>query len=314
MASTRGMRRMRFAFVATVLIVWFNCLAAMPPKLQADKLERILQIRPTYNEQEKVLKFSFPRTDVKPTIDGVKLPPFMGLTTWCAFEAGMRKPAIVAGDIVLFEDEVNPVMSAALEKNLSVTALHNHFFYDQPRVYFMHIGGEGDPVLMADAVRGMLEKIKDIRKNAPEPATRFEHAALADSSTITAAPLDEIFGEKGQAKDGMYKIAFGRQVEMPCGCKVGKEMGVNTWAAFYGADDHALVDGDFVCAVGELQAVLKSLRQNNINIVAIHNHMETEAPRMIFLHYWGIGKAADLARAVQAARETQPKLSTQPTE
>src|SRR5438045_1460115 len=185
-----------------ILFLFCCCAAASafadpPPRLQADKLEQVLQVKPSYSEQEKVLKFSFGRTDLKPTIDGVKLPPFMGLTTWCAFEAGMRKPTIVAGDIVLFEDEVNPVMSVALEKNLSVTGLHNHFFFDRPRVYFMHIGGEGDPVLMADAVRGMLEKIKEIRKNAPEPATRFEHAALAESSSIGAAPLDQVFGEKG---------------------------------------------------------------------------------------------------------------------
>src|SRR5204863_5320884 len=117
---------------------------------------------------------------------------------------------------------------------------------------------------------------------------------IAAKSSITASALEEAFGTKGESKDGMFKVVFGRSVKMACGCEAGKEMGVNTWAAFAGTDDNAVVDGDFVVLEDELQPVLKSLRKNAINIVAIHHHMTEETPRYIFLHYWGRGPASVL--------------------
>jgi hypothetical protein len=283
--------------------------AAPPPVLMGDKLEQVLLVKPTYNEQEHVLKFSFPRNDVKMTIDGASLPPFMGLTTWAAFQPGHRKPAIVAGDIVLFQDEVNPAMSAALDKGLNVTALHNHFFYDEPKVYFMHVEAEGDAVLLAAAVRHTLDIVHAIRAKSPAPADHFEHPPLPATSSIDPRPLDQILGTTGQTSQGMYKAIFGQRVEMPCGCTIGKEMGINTWAAFYGSDDVAVVDGDFTVPAFGLQPILKSLRDGNINIVAIHNHMETEAPRMMFLHYYAVGKPAELARAIRGTLDLIPSAA-----
>jgi hypothetical protein len=213
----------------------------------------------------------------------------------------------VMGDLVLFQDEVNPVMSAALDAGLSVTALHNHFFYDDPKVFFMHIGGEGSVEKLGAGVKAALDKAKEIRAATPAPAKMFGAGFAPASNSISLAPLEAVFGGKGTAKDGMAKFVFGRTTKMPCGCEVGKEMGVNTWAAFAGTDDNAMVDGDF-CVLGtELQDVLKTLRSNGVNIVAIHQHMAMEEPRYLFLHYWGKGKAADLAKAVKAALGTQKK-------
>jgi hypothetical protein len=211
---------------------------------------------------------------------------------------------MIMGDMVLFQDEVNPVMSVALDNGLDVTALHNHFFYDEPKVYFMHIGGEGDAVKLASAVKAIQSKIKEIRASSSHPATGFGGNRLPAKSNITPGPLEAILG-KGQANDGMFKAVIGRTTKMPCGCTVGKEMGVNTWAAFYGNDDHAVVDGDFAVYEGELQAVLKALRHAGVNIVAIHSHMESENPKVLFLHYWGIGPAEQLAKAVKAGLDTQ---------
>jgi hypothetical protein len=212
----------------------------------------------------------------------------------------MKEPAMVMGDLVLFQDEVNPVMSVAFDAGLSVTALHNHFFYDNPKVYFMHIAGEGEVEKLAAAVKAALAKMKEIRAAKPEPGPAFG-LPIPSKNSITSAKIEEALGVKGQAKDGMFKAVIGRKAKMPCGCEVGKEMGVNTWAAFAGTDDNAVVDGDFVVTEDELQPVLKSLRASNINIVAIHNHMTHEQPRMVFLHYWGKGKAVDLAGAVKRA-------------
>ncbi len=289
-----------------VLVCLATRLIAAEFKFDTAKIDDAAGAKGALNEAEGVFKVSYPRTDIKVTVDGTILSPFMGLTSWAAFSSGMEKPAMVMGDMVLLQDEVNPAMSVALENGLAVTALHNHFFYDEPKVYFMHIGGEGDATEMAAAVKKIQDKIKSIRAAAPSAAKGFGGKPLAEKSSITTAPLEAVLG-KGQAKDGMFKAVIGRKTKMACGCEVGKEMGVNTWAAFYGADEHAMVDGDFAVYEGELQGVLKSLRKSGINIVAIHSHMETENPKVLFLHYWGVGPAADLAKSVKSALELTKK-------
>ncbi len=282
-------------------------LRAQELKLDTAKLDAAAGAKGTLNKEEGVFKFTFPRSDVKVSIDGASMPPFMGLTSWAAFKDGVKVEAMVMGDIVLFQDEVNPAMSVALENGLAVTALHNHFFFDEPKVYFMHIGGEGKAEQLAAGVRKMMDKVKEIRAAAPEPSKRFGSKAFAEKSNVTPGPIDEALNRKGTAKDGMYKVTIGRTTKMPCDCEVGKEMGINTWAAFYGTDDHAFVDGDFATFEGELQPVLKPLRESGINIVAIHSHMESENPRIVFLHYWGIGPTAELAKALKAALYIQRK-------
>jgi hypothetical protein len=232
------------------------------------------------------------------------MPPFMGLTSWAAFTAAKDQPTMVMGDLVLFQDEVNSVMSAALDNGLSVTALHNHFFFDDPKVYFMHIGGEGKTETLAQGVKAALDAVTKIRGENSTPAKAFPDDIPARNS-ISAEPLEQILNQKGESKDGMFKAVIGRKAKMPCGCEAGKEMGVNTWAAFAGADANAVVDGDFAVLEDELQSVLKSLRKGGINVVAIHHHMTHENPRYIFLHYWGKGKAADLASVLSATLRTQ---------
>jgi hypothetical protein len=191
-------------------------------------------------------------------------------------------------------------MSALLDGGVDVTALHNHFFFEKPRVYFMHIEGEGSVEQLGKGVKAALDAEKAIRAKAAQPAQAFGPPPKGPSH-IDAAKLDGIFGVKGAAKDGMYKATLGRKTKAPCGCTIGKAMGVNTWAAFGGTDDDAVVDGDFAVAEAELQPVLKSLRAGKINVVAIHSHMTGESPRILFLHYWGRGKSADLAATVKKA-------------
>jgi hypothetical protein len=221
----------------------------------------------------------------------------MGLGTWAAFTTGVHSEAMVMGDTVLFEDEVNAAMTAAIDNGLSVTALHNHFLFDQPKVFFMHIEGEGNLDDLARAVKRMYDTTKAIRGSSGAPITT-EQPKLPEKNSITAAPLNEILGAQGDAKEGMVKFTIGRPAMMH-GVKIEKDMGVNTWAAFAGSDDNAVVDGDFVVTEDELQPVLKSLLKNKINIVAIHQHMTHEQPRMIFFHYWGRGSAKSLAEAIK---------------
>jgi len=282
-------------------LVYSGCIAAgFGADFPTNRIDEITGLKGKWNADEAVYKVSSPRADLKVSVDNWQMPPFMGLTSWAAFTTGKEKEAMVMGDMVLMQDEVNPVMSMALENGLAVTALHNHFFYDEPKVYFMHIGGEGSPETLAKGVKAALDKVKQIRAANPQPARTFGKPMPAQSA-ITADALGSVLGVKGETKDGMFKAVFGRKVKMDCGCDAGKEMGVNTWAAFAGSDDNAVVDGDFVVLEKELQPVLKSLRQSGVNILAIHHHMSGEEPRMLFLHYWGRGPAADLAKAVKTA-------------
>jgi hypothetical protein len=234
------------------------------------------------------------------------MPPFMGLGSWAAFTSSPHG-VMVMGDKVLFEDEVNPVMSVALDGGLEVTALHNHFFFDQPRVYFMHIAGMGDEARLAAGVKAIWNKIAEIRAANPTPAKAFGGAGIAAENAITAGPLEAILGVKGLASQGMFKVVIGKPASMQ-GTSIGKEMGVNTWAAFGGRDDEAVIDGDFAMTENELQTVLKTMRKEGINIVAIHQHMTGEEPRILFLHYWAKGEAPKLAQAFKRVLDAQAEV------
>ena len=269
------------------------------PALDTAKIDSVTGLKGKWNEKEGVYKVSWPRNDVKVSVDSWTMPAFMGLGTWAAF-TGTTEKALMMGDTVLFEDEVNPVMPAALDNGLSVTALHNHFFFDQPKVYFMHIEGMDKIDNVAGAVRKVYDKIKEIRAADPKPKATFGQKPLPGKNSITVGPLNEIFGLTGEVKDGMVKFSLGHKAKMD-GFDIGNDIGVNTWAAFAGTDDDAVVDGDFAVEEDQLQTALKSLRRDRINIVAIHTHMTNEEPRILFFHYWGRGKAKDLARSIEDA-------------
>src|SRR5213596_606048 len=184
--------------------------------LDTAKIDNVTGLKGKFNEKEHVYKVTFPRDDVKVVVDGWTMPPFMGLGTWAAFTS-RKDGAMVMGDTVLFEDEVNAAMSAALDNGLNVTALHNHFFFDHPKVYFMHIEGEGTTEKLASAVKKVYDTTKAIRGPDPKPAESFSavgQSSLPEKNSINAAPLNEIFGTQGESKDGMVKFTIGRPAKM----------------------------------------------------------------------------------------------------
>jgi uncharacterized protein DUF1259 len=268
------------------------------------KMAEIFNTKPEEFPEEGVIKVNFPRKDIAIAIAGNAMDPFMGFTSWISFQKGTKKEVEVMamGDLVLLEHEVDAVMSMALNHDIKVTALHNHFFYEQPRIFFMHIEGEGNVQKLSIS----LKEILDARSQAKSPISR-----KLDKNCITGSTIEKIIGMKGQAKNGMFKIIIGRQIHAGCGCLVGKNMGINTWAAFAGSDSNAIVDGDFAVLEDELQSVLKILRDANISVVAIHNHMTHENPRMLFLHYLGYGKTIDLAQAIKNALDKTSALLDQ---
>lgn len=300
------MKHLDFGFlVLAALLIVPRAGWAQQKDLDTDRIQKTTGLQGTLDKEEGVFKVTKPRTDIGVTVDRRPLPPFLGLSSWAAFQKGKAAEAMVMGDLVLLEDEVNPVMSELFEGGLSVTALHNHFFYDQPRVFFMHVAGEGKADDLAKAIRKAFDRQEAVRsagsQEPPDAGAGFPGKPVPTMSSITGSVIDSVFGRKAELKDGMAKVTIGRKTTSACGCEVGKTMGVNTWVAFSGSDEQALVDGDFAVLEDELQPVLRSLRKSGINIVAIHNHMTHENPRVLFLHYWGRGRAEDLAKAVKAA-------------
>jgi hypothetical protein len=291
------MRTMRLHVLVATAMLASAAPAALCESLglNVQEIERLTGTKGQLNEQEGTFKVSAPRSDLSIRIAGARMTPPLGLTSWATFmPAGTQ--TMVMGDMVLTEGQVNAVMSVALDNGLAITALHNHFLWESTRVMFMHVGGMGEQAALAAAVGKVFVRIKETSGQTNEPMTTIDPAR----TTLDPRKIESVLDRKGDLKDGVYKITIGRTTKMH-GQTVGNTMGVNTWMAFAGSDEQALVDGDFAMLESELQGVLKALRGAGINIVTIHNHMTDEQPRVMFLHYWGVGPTADLARGLKAA-------------
>jgi hypothetical protein len=255
-----------------------------------------------------VVRIGWPRNDVKVNVDGVQLKPFAGLGSWAAFTKAPHG-AMLMGDTVVFQDEVTPAIDAAFANGLEVSGLHNHFFYDEPKVYFMHIGGIGDPERLAAGVKAVWDAIKKVRAAKPAPGSAFEEIG-PEADELAPNSVEEILGHKAQTQDGVVKVTIGRDGMMH-GIQVGGSMGLTTWAAFTGGSKHAVVDGDFIMTAAEVQPVLRALRKADIHIVALHNHMVGEQPAFYFTHFWGKGPARELARGLRSALDAQKAVRSE---
>jgi hypothetical protein len=249
--------------------------------------------------KDGVLKVNIPRGDLTVTIGGRPAPTPFGFGGWVAFTKAADGTDVLMGDLVLTEDEVNPVMSALLTSGLDVTALHNHFFWDQPRIFYMHVHGRGPVGELAAKLKPAIALIDAAAaKRTPGPTTPAPAAAA-----LNAAALAKIIGHDGEQNGAVYKITIGRpDINLrEHGASINARMGLNTWAAFTGTDADAMVAGDVAMRDGEVTPVLKALRAGGIDVVAIHHHMTGTTPSVIFLHYYGTGPAAKLAQAVRTA-------------
>ncbi|MDE2196147.1 MAG: DUF1259 domain-containing protein [Gammaproteobacteria bacterium] len=251
-----------------------------------------------------VVHIGWVRNDVAVTVSGMQLPPAAGLGTWAAFQNTPRG-ALVMGDTVVFGDEIDAAMDAAFSHGLAVTALHNHFSFDRPKVYFMHIMGRGDPVTLAEDVRAVWGAIRAVRRAHPVPAQGFGGPTPV-VGTINAGLVARIVGHPAGRFGHVVKVTIGRTVRMD-GVEVGGGMGLTTWAAFTGDDRLAAMDGDFLMRADEVQPVLQALRAGGIHIVALHTHMIGEEPVAYFTHFWGTGPVKSLAQAFRGALDAQAR-------
>lgn len=259
--------------------------------------------------KDGVLKVNIPRNDLRVAISQRPAPTPFGFGGWVALTKGSNGTEVLMGDLVLTEDEVNPVMSAILQNGLDVTALHNHFFWEQPRIFYMHVHGMGTAAELSRRVKPAIDLIDLAAKRAQTSATSAPPAA---AGTVDGAALAKIIGHQGEQSGSVYKITIGRpDIDLrEHGAVINARMGLNTWAAFAGSDADAMVAGDVAMLEHEVTPVLKALRASDLNIVAIHHHMTDVKPVVIFLHYYGTGPAAKLAQGVRAAVDLLGKTPT----
>jgi hypothetical protein len=290
---------MRFLGFASVVALLFGGTAPLLAQEVPGEYQDVLKALGKQGDYKaNVLKVNIPRNDLSVTVANVKTPTPFGFGGWIAMTKGAGGMDVMMGDLVLTENEVNPVMSALLDNGLEVTALHNHFFWDQPRMFYMHVHGHGTPAELARKVKPAIDLIG---KSSSRPAATAPAAPVA--STIDTAKLAQIVGSQGEQTGAVYKITIGRDdlklTEM--GAPINARMGLNTWAAFVGTNENAAIAGDVAMLAGEVTPVLKALRQNGLDVVAIHQHMTDTQPTIYFLHYWGTGPADKLARGFKAA-------------
>jgi len=286
----------RLILVATALCV---ASVAAAQEIPAEYQQVLTTLGKQGDFKDNVLKVNIPRNDVKVTVAGVATPTPFGFGGWVAMTKGDGGHQVLMGDLVLLQDEVNPVMSSLLENGIDVTALHNHFFWDEPRIYYMHVHGHGSA---ADLARKLKPAIDMIGKQA-SASTPAAASPTAPSAGLNTAKLAQIVGTPGEQTGAVYKITIGRSdlkvTEM--GASINARMGLNTWAAFTGSDTKAAIAGDVAMVESEVTSVLKALRKNGLDVVSIHHHMINDRPMIIFLHYWGTGPAETLANGFKAA-------------
>jgi Domain of Unknown Function (DUF1259) len=296
-------------FIGTATL-FAACLVARGQEIPPDYQDVMKTLDKKGDYKGNVLKVNIPRNDLKVSIDGIATPTPFGFGGWLAMTKGTGGNDVMMGDLVLLEDEVNPVMSALLENGLEVTALHNHFFFESPRIFYMHVHGHGKA---ADLAKMAKPAVDLIGKGSPQ----HQSSVSGGSSSVSAGQIDtakiaQIVGHDGEQTGQVYKITVGRDDlnirEM--GAKIDARMGLNTWAAFFGSDANAEIAGDVAMLDREVTPVLKALRANGLNVVAIHHHMTGTQPTIYFLHYWGNGPAEKLASGFKAALDELGKAGS----
>jgi hypothetical protein len=283
----------------------YDANAQKKQPLDTTTIAKVTGIKGKSNNGE--YKITIPQNDLNVEVDGFKIIPPMGLSTWVGFTPASNG-AMVMGDIILTETDLKPVQQEVINQGLTITAIHNHFIRNHPNIMYMHIGGSGKTEDMSQKVKAVLDKVVQSRGHNPSAAT------VADVSySIDSKKLDDILGSKGEMSKGVYKYTIGRpDVNLKeHGVIVTSFLGFNTWAAFQGSPDHAAVAGDFTMLENEVADVIKTLVENGIEVVAVHNHMVHEQPKIFFLHYWGVGNAEQLAKGLKAALGQTGKKKTE---
>jgi len=296
--------------VIKVCLLFIVSAVASAQEVPSDYQQVLKIVGKSGDYKSNVLKVNIPRNDLHMKVAGYSLPTPFGFGGWFAMTKGDGGEEVVMGDLVLTQEEVNPVMSSLLEHSLEVTALHNHFFWDEPRVFFMHIHGHGKAVELANQIKPAIDLIGHSK---PTESGSSQKPTPSNETTLDTDRIAKIVGHAGEQTGPVYKITLGRDDldvnEM--GAKINARMGLNTWAAFVGTNEDAAIAGDIAMLESEVTPTLKALRSHGLDVVAIHHHMINSKPVIIFLHYWGRGPADKLATGFKAAQEELGKGTRQ---
>lgn len=295
-------KKLRHSIGSLAMLTVLSVSLGYPQSMPSEYQDVLTLLGKKGDYKDNVLKVNIPRSDLKVTVAGIATPTPFGFGGWLAMTKGDHDMEVMMGDLVLLQEEVNPVMSALLENGLEVTALHNHFFWDDPKVFYMHVHGHGSATDLARKAKPALDLIGRIGGETNDQTVQ-KSAGQVLEGTLNTEKLAHIIGHKGEQIGPVYKFTIGRDdihlKEM--GAVINARMGLNTWAAFIGSDEKSAVAGDIAMLESEVAPVLKALRKNNLNVVAIHHHMTSDRPMIIFLHYWGVGLAEKLAEGFRDA-------------
>jgi hypothetical protein len=296
------MKLVRTIFLSILFVLLFTTVPLSAQDMPKDYQEVLTLLGRSGDYKANVLKVNVPRSDLHVIISGIATPTPFGFGGWVALTKGDNGNDVMMGDLMLLQEEVNPVMSALLDNGLEVTALHNHFFWEEPRLFFMHVHGHGKALDLAKQLKPALDLI-------PRPPAAAPSTAPAAGPAFNLVALDNIVGSKGETLGSVYKFTLGRDdlSLKEHGAVINARMGLNTWAAFAGNAADAQIAGDIAMRETEVTPVLKVLRAHKLNVVAIHHHMLGTQPTVIFLHYWGRGSAEGLAVGFRAALDVLGK-------
>jgi hypothetical protein len=304
------------AVLGSALLLPLQKLQAAPittaktPAITAEEIAAIdaaIGKKGAYKDAEQVYTTALPRNDLKMKIKGEPVPIPFGFGGWVSFKKSVDgKSAMVMGDTVLQMEEVNPLISAAHANGLEISAIHNHFFYEEPRIFYMHIHGIGTVEELAKKYANTIRDSKIFPANQPTPSTPSGNTG---KENFDLPALDAIIKYTGTVNGPTYKYTIGRAdlKVMAMGVEMTTNIGLNSWASFAGKQDDAHIAGDIAMLQSEVNGVIKTLRQHNLEVVAVHNHMLGDDPHMIFLHYYGRGNAATLAQGFRAALDVLGK-------
>ena len=286
---------------SVVIAAAVGSMAQIPPIPEEVRtgLDRTLGVRGTYVSEESAYKFSFPRADVSVRVGAQRLSPAQAPSSWATFSPSKRRQAMVNGELLLLDDEVNFVITVALKSGLEVTGLGWTLLFDQPRLLSLNVTGEGEYAALGRALRKALDEARRVRAERRDPSPSTPPAPPARNA-IDPAPLNDILSMRGAATDGIYRAAIGR-VALVNGPPIGREMGMSTKISIFGTNERAFADAEMIVNGDELQRVLLALRTKSLNITSIRNHLVGEHPQSIFIRVWGQGSASDLAKGLRYA-------------
>lgn len=297
-------RLITFCVPAITIGLLASAAAAEVSEQARSSIDRVIGHKGTYVPEEGVYKITLPREETTIVQDYQRLSPNVGLNSWVAFSSGIHHEAVLTGQFLLLDDEVNPVLDVVLEAGLDVTGLADSCSFDGPHVHTMDIIGLGTFPTLASAFRKGLDAMQHVQRAKAISPKRASKRAIPVESAIDPGPLDAVLSMKGTVMAGVYKAAIGKRTLLN-GELFGREMGMSTWISVAGTNGHAFAQGEFIENPNDLRRILTALRARGMNITSIRNHTVGEHPQSIFVSFWGEGTAIQLAKAVRYALDVQ---------